>query len=216
LSEIMAKKIEEMDFYDLLNLSLDASRQEVERAYLQAVATYHEHALASYNVLSPQERNLILDKIEAAFETLADPQRRRAYDSTILPSRPEYQQKAYFRQSTVRLEIEDASKEEKFRDKVKSLFFFRKHRDSRTKEDGFELEANGRYYGEYLKLVRKNRGLSREQIATACNLSVALLEALEEENYSALPRGKDPASLLRLYARLLGLNPENGRGTNQD
>ena len=218
----MAKKTEEMDFYDLLNLSLDASPQEVEKAYLQAVATYHEEGLASYGVLSPQERKLILDKIEAAFETLADPQRRRAYDSMILPSRPEYQQKAYFRKSTARLEIEDASEEEKFWDKVKSLFFFRKRRKNGqnareiTTGEEFEPETNGRYYGEYLKLVRENRGLSREEIATASNLSVALLEALEEENYSALPRGKNPASLLRLYARSLGLNSENGRGTDRD
>lgn len=212
----MAKKIEELDFYDLLNLALDASPQEVEKAYLQAVATYHEQALASYGVLAPQERKLILDKIEAAFQTLAEPERRRAYDSTILPSRPEYQQRAYFRTSTVRLEIEDASEEEKFWDKVKSLFSFRKHRENRAIEAAFKLEANGRYYGEYLKLVRENRGLSREEIARSCNLSVALLEALEEDNYSALPRGKDPSSLLRLYARSLGLNSENGRATARD
>jgi len=219
---MMAKKIEEMDFYELLNLSLDASPQEVEKAYLQAVATYHEQALASYGVLSPQERKLILDKIEAAFQTLADPKRRRDYDSMILPSRPEYLQKAYFRKSTARLEIEDASEKENFWTKVKALFFFWKRRKNggiareTTAREDIEPEANGRYYGEHLKLVRENRGLSRKKIAAACNLSVALLEALEEENYGAIPRGKDPASLLRLYARSLGLNSENGRDTDRD
>ncbi len=212
----MTKKIEDLDFYELLNLSLDASAGEVEKAYLRAVATYHEEALASYGVLSPGERALILDRIEAAFSTLANPEKRKAYDSMILPSRPEYQKKAFFRKSTIRLEIEDASEEERPWDKIKSLFSFRKNRNNRAQEESMGLEANGRYYGEYLKLVRENRGLSREEIARDCDLSVALLEALEEENTSALPKGKDPASLLQLYARALGLDSENSRGKNRD
>ncbi len=219
---MLLKKIEDLDFYDLLNLPLDASPQEVENAYLKALATYHDGALASYGVLAPQERRLILDKIEAAFSTLANPERRRDYDSRILPHRPEYRQRAYFRKSTVRLEILDASEEERFWDKVKSLLFLRKRRkDGRNAREitirgEFGPEANGQYYGEYLKLVRENRGLTCEEIASTCNLSVALLEALEEENSSALPRGKDPSSLLLLYARSLGLNSENGRKTNRD
>ncbi|MDH7512516.1 MAG: helix-turn-helix domain-containing protein [Clostridiales bacterium] len=219
---MLPKKVEELDFYDLLNLPLDASPQEIEKAYLQALATYHDGALASYGVLAPQERRLILDKIEAAFSTLADTERRKDYDSRILPSRPEYRQRAYFRKSTIRLEIEDAGEKERFWDKVKCLLFLRKRRkDGRNAREitfraEFKPEANGRYYGEYLKLVRENRGLSREEIARDCNLSVAFLEALEEENTSALPRGKDPASLLQLYARALGLNSENGRSKNRD
>jgi hypothetical protein len=43
---------------------------------------------------------------------LADPAARKTYDSALQPLRPEFQQKAYFRKSTKRLEIEDASEED--------------------------------------------------------------------------------------------------------
>ncbi len=68
----MAKKIEEMDFYELLNLRLDATEQEILKAYDLAVATYHPDALASYGVLSAEERGEMLDRIEKAFQTLGD------------------------------------------------------------------------------------------------------------------------------------------------
>jgi len=219
LPEMFRKKIEEMDFYELLNLPLDAPAEEVEKAYLRAVATYHEGALASYGVLSPVERNLILERVEAAFQTLSDPDRRETYDAAIFPSRPECRQRAYFRKSTVRLEIEDAPRDGAGWDKVKSLFLRKRRKNGgKASQTGTGEESallpNGRYYGEYLKLVRENRGLSREDIAATSGLSAALLKDLEEENYSALPRGKDPSSLLQLYARSLGLDLENGGRTS--
>lgn len=214
----MTKKIEDMDFYDLLNLRLDASPKEVENAYLLAVATYHEEGLASYGVLSAEERQLILERIEEAFQTLANPETRKAYDSAILSSRPEFQQKAYFRKSTEKLEIEDASEEEKFWDRVKSWLippWRRKkkenHKDNKNGKDWLKLESDHYYYGEYLKRVRENRGISLEQIAGDCKISLSSLQALEEEDYDALPNGKDFHRLLNLYAKCLGLDSENGR-----
>ncbi len=47
----MVKSIKDLDFYELLNLDLDATRVEIENAYLLAVATYHKDGLASYGVL---------------------------------------------------------------------------------------------------------------------------------------------------------------------
>jgi DnaJ-class molecular chaperone len=214
----VAKKIENMDFYDLLNLRLDASQKEIENAYQLAVATYHEEALASYGVLSTEERRLILEKIEEAFQTLANPETRKAYNSAIQASRPEFQQKAYFRKSTEKLEIEDASKEGKFWDRIKSLLippWRRKkkenHKDKKDEKDWLTLESDHYYYGEYLKRIREIRGISLEQIAKDCKISLSSLRALEEEDYDSLPNGKDFHRLLRLYARCLGLDSDNGR-----
>ncbi|MEW5901590.1 MAG: hypothetical protein AB1715_09035, partial [Acidobacteriota bacterium] len=69
----MIRRIEELDFYDLLNLRIDASSEEVESSYLLAVATYHREAPASYGILAEKERRLILSRIEEAFHTLRDP-----------------------------------------------------------------------------------------------------------------------------------------------
>ena len=213
----MVKKIEDLDFYELLNLGLDATLVEIENAYLLAVATYHEEAMASYGVLSAEERGVILERIEEAFETLADPDKRKTYDARILPHRPESRQRAYFRKSTEKLEIEDAAEEQKFWARVKSSLLPRGLQRSRGRrgqrkngKDWLALQKDRYYYGEYLKSVREQRGLTLEEVARRSKISLALLTALEEEDDEGLPQGKDRVRMLQAYARSLGLDSANG------
>jgi curved DNA-binding protein CbpA len=209
----MVKRIEDLDFYELLNLSLDATRVEIENAYLLAVATYHGGATASYGVLSAEERRIILGRVEEAFETLAEPEKRKIYDARILPHRPEGSQRAYFRKSTEKMEIQDASEERKFWDRVKSSLLPRGPRRSRGRrgnrkngKDWLALQKDRYYYGEYLKSVRQQKGLTLEEIARRSKISRDLLTALEEEDENSLPRGKDRLRMLQAYARSLGLD----------
>jgi curved DNA-binding protein CbpA len=215
----VARKIKEMDFYDLLNLRPDATPKQVENAYLLAVATYHEDGLASYGVLSAAERQLILQRIEQAFQTLRDPAARKAYDAAVLAQGAEPRPKAYFRRTTEKLEIEDAAGEETLWGRLRARLvrsWPRKRKEGRPRpKNGKDrlalLEGGHYYYGEYLKRIRERRGISLERMAEDCLINSDLLRALEEENYDALPPGEDPSRLLSDYARCLGLNPENGR-----
>jgi len=214
----MVRKIEEMDFYDLLNLPLDASSKDIENAYLLAIATYHREGLASYGGLGDVDRRLMLDKVEEAFQTLRDPEKKKAYDPLVLPGHPEFQQRAYFRRSTRRLEIEDASEEEKLWDKIKAAVNPPRHRgDGRGHgENGDEREGlpeDFYYYGDYLKKVREKRGLSREDIAERCGISPARLESLEEESFPSLSHGEELLEGLKLYAKCLGLDSEDGQSS---
>ena len=214
----MIKKIEEMDFYDLLSLRIDASPKDVENAYLLAVTTYHQEGLASYGVLGDDDRGLMLDRVEEAFETLSDPEKKKAYDAIVLPRHPEFRQRAYFRRSTRRLEIEDASEDKRLWDKIRAVV-----KPSWIHGNGHGQSDNGGgrlrewlpedfyYYGEYLKMVRQKRGLTREQIAERCGVSPARIESLEEENSLSRPHGKELLENLKLYAKGLGLDSENGR-----
>lgn len=214
----MIKKIEEMDFYDLLNLRPDASPRDIENAYLLAIATYHQEGLASYGALGDVDRGLILDKIEEAFQTLRDPEKKKAYDPLVLPRHPEFQQRAYFRRSTRRLEIEDASEEENLWHKIKAAV-----NRSWRRRNGHEYSENGDarerlpgdfyYYGDYLKKVRERRGLSREDIAERCRISPERLESLEKESSPSLPHGEELLESLRLYAKCLGLDSEKARAS---
>jgi DnaJ-class molecular chaperone len=212
----MVKNIEDLDFYDLLSLSPDATQEEIEGAYLLALATYHEDALASHGLLSAEERRVMLDRIEKAFETLGNPEARRAYNAAIRPDRPEFQQRAYFRKSTERLEIEDVEEEEKSGNRLRSLIgsALRRNKNHRDPKDGRTwqaLQQSRYYYGEYLKRVREKRGLTLDELARSCEIEPTHLRALEAEDYDALPDGEALYNLLRRYARCLGLGSGNGR-----
>ncbi len=70
--------------YELLDLSPDASPQEIRAAYMRAKATYQKDSLALYSLMDPAEAQDMVQKIERAYQTLSHPDRKRVYDRNYL------------------------------------------------------------------------------------------------------------------------------------
>jgi DnaJ-class molecular chaperone len=100
-------KIEDMDHYEILNVSRTASFREIEKAFLIGKSAYSKDSLAHYTLLKDEERQQMLDRIEAAFMILGDEEKRQAYNENTLNKRDSYKEKAQFRQSTERMIFED-------------------------------------------------------------------------------------------------------------
>ena len=62
--------------------------------------------------------------------------------------------------------------------------------------------------GEQLKLARKSKNKSLEDISRDTNISKQYLEALEEDNYDVLPGSAYVRGFLSNYARCVGLDPK--------
>ncbi len=65
-----------------------------------------------------------------------------------------------------------------------------------------------RDFGEQLKRLREQRGISLREIADHTKLSVRALEALERNDISRLPGGIYSRGLVRAYAEQIGADPE--------
>ncbi len=117
------KKIEEMNHYEILQVEPTASQQEIEKAYHSEKTSYHVSSLAHYGLIDDEERIAALRKIEAAFQTLRIPRKRKNYDSKILKYKTESSEGAYFRNSTEKMIIEDGEKKTSLGQKIKQLFF---------------------------------------------------------------------------------------------
>lgn len=210
----MVKPLSELDFYEILDLRVDADRGEIERAYLRAVSTYHQDSLASYGVLSPEARESILKKIEEAFKTLSDPEKRKSYDALILPRRPEGRQRAYFRASTVKMEIEDAADRKTFWRRImvalRPLVFGHRRTGPTNGRERVTFGNELPYSGEELRILRLTKGLTLEEAARSLSVKSSLLRTLEEGRESCLPE-KKRFRLLREYARFLGLDAAENR-----
>ena len=63
-------------------------------------------------------------------------------------------------------------------------------------------------FGEELRKEREIRGISVEEIAAATKIRKGFLEALERNEFGALPAPAFTRGFVRAYARYLGLNPE--------
>ncbi len=67
-------------YYDVLDLPSDASPQEIREGYLKTKSAYHKDSPALYTLISQDERESMLQKIEEAYEILSSPEKRKEYD----------------------------------------------------------------------------------------------------------------------------------------
>jgi len=117
------KNVWEMDHYEILNLDRNATPQEIDRAYRLGKATYHPDSMAPYSLLSEEERQAVLERIEKAYRTLSHPKKRRLYDLQTLDAGKKSRESASFRKSTERLLIEDPAEEISLWRKLKYFLF---------------------------------------------------------------------------------------------
>jgi curved DNA-binding protein CbpA len=100
----MIKKIEDLNYYELLEVSPKATSQEIHRAYERVRRVYEPNSIALYSLFSPDETAAITQRIEDAYRTLVYEDNRKRYDALLkekereelpdippLPSEPAYQ-----------------------------------------------------------------------------------------------------------------------------
>jgi len=76
-------KFEELNYYEILEIPVNASSFEIRRAYRNDVEVYSDHSLLTYSLFSAEERVNILKKLEDAYNTLIDRTKRTAYDASL-------------------------------------------------------------------------------------------------------------------------------------
>lgn len=117
------KNVLEMDYYQLLNVDRSASLQEIERAYELCKATYRTDSIAYYSLLTEEERQRILNRIEEAYANLKDPTKRKNYDLLTFEGKSSPKGRAFFRRTTEKILIEDTIEKISIWKKIKYLLF---------------------------------------------------------------------------------------------
>ncbi|UCG13922.1 MAG: SH3 domain-containing protein [Deltaproteobacteria bacterium] len=77
------KKLEQSNYYDLLEVPYNASLLEIKKAYDIALSIYDDDSLATHSLFVKDEREEILENIESAFRTLIDDKKRASYDAIL-------------------------------------------------------------------------------------------------------------------------------------
>jgi DnaJ-class molecular chaperone len=77
------RNFEELNFYEILEISMDASPFKIKRAYKKALEVYDKESLLTYALFSDQERVDIIRRLEDAYNTLSDKSKRAAYDASL-------------------------------------------------------------------------------------------------------------------------------------
>lgn len=120
------KKIEDMNHYEILDIKRMASQDEIKNAYFMGKFTYGPDSISFHGLLSEEERKNISAKLEKAYRTLINPEKRREYDSKLPRDLTAFKKKSIFRQTTEKLIIEDARAKKRIVTKGRRKFMLRK------------------------------------------------------------------------------------------
>ncbi|MDH4161711.1 MAG: helix-turn-helix domain-containing protein [Nitrospirota bacterium] len=208
----MLKKIEDMNHYELLEVSPRATAQEIHKAYERIRKIYDPNSIALYSLFSPEETEIIRQRIEDAYRTLIYDENRRAYDLS-LRSLPDALPPDHPRQRTFATPLPPSPRTEPVRTPEPH------HQDPRPVPHAPETAAAQEplrsapaditeFTGPMLKMLREQRGLSVQNIADITKMSTRYIESIESENYQKLPARPYLRGFLVIYTKAVGYEPD--------
>lgn len=82
---------EQQTYYDLLEISPQASESEIKTAYMRMKNAYSKDSAATYSLVSSEDVEFLMSRLEEAFAILTSPEKRRVYDMNtgIIPKTDE-------------------------------------------------------------------------------------------------------------------------------
>jgi len=203
------KPLSEQDHYEALDVSPSATRDEIERAYHLAKATYADDSLAGYSVFSEGETPLLRERIEIAYRTLADAEARRAYDAEIAGAPRQRGRREPEPEPAPSLNAAAAAAAQAAAALGPEL-----HLPPPTTlageldEDDAEQDEDVEYDGPRLERLRTRRGIELDEIAGVTKVNPTYLRFIEEERFDDLPAAVYVRGFVKCYARCLGLDPD--------
>jgi flagellar biosynthesis protein FlhG len=194
------KPLSEQDHYEALDVQRGATREEIERAYHLAKATYADDSLAGYSAFEEGDAALMRERIELAYRTLSDSEVRRAYDLelSLHPSRAAVPHEP---------EIARAVAVEPLPERAPAPMLPPATRLTDFEDDESEPE-DAEYDGSRLQRLRERRGIEIDEIAGVTKVNPTYLRFLEEERFDDLPAAVYVRGFLKSYARCLGLDAD--------
>ena len=185
VAEPIALVPEEPNLYDVLWTHRGASDEEVRRAYKRQRQIYQPGSLPLTSLLSEEQLQRELARVEEAHDTLLDPLRRRAYDISTFPE-----------------EEQVASERNPIVDSALAA-----ERRMLRQELSREIHAETEFHGALLRKVRESMGIELGEIARHTKISTGYLEAIEAEEYANLPALVYTRGFVQQVARFLELDP---------
>lgn len=176
------KALEEQDFYEVLGVEKGDSEQEIRRSIRRVKEVYDHDSMVVQGLYSEQELVQVRRKIEEAYITLLDADKRRKYDLRLFPS-------AVSKGNVI-------GKEEK------------KELVETVKSSLDEFDKNTQFSGETLKKIREHRGIELREISDKTKISIWQLQAIESQSWDKMPALVYLKGFLKEYAKTLGLPVE--------
>ena len=195
------KPFSEQDHYEILEVSRDATLEEIERSFRMAEATYADDSLAGYSVFGEGDAQAIRERIEIAYRVLSDGETRNAYDAALAAGVPYV---APSKEPPPEIELPELPDLPDLSAVVAKSKAFQ--RTMPIDELDVLEDDSGEFDGARLRRSRLHRGMELEDIAGVTKISPTYLRFIEEERYAELPAPVYVRGFVTAYAECVGLD----------
>ncbi len=188
---------EQLNYFDLLEVDPGASDEEIRRAHRRQREMYAPESMAIAGLYAPDGLEAVQRRIEDAYDTLLDAERRHAYDLDLFPSgvparrgTPPGVPLAVGAASTPATGIAAAAVEpppERLPEPI--------------------ITPDTEIDGPLLRRLREARGVALADSAARTKVGASHLRAIEDERWEALPAEVYLRGFLVEFARYLRLEP---------
>ncbi len=193
---VVTGRVSRESFYEILNVSPTSTNSEIRESYIRLKSAFSGHSQALYSLMTDEQAQGTLARIEEAFRILNDDARRQMYDrqhgfaASVAESeaRPAVAQIEKPMTAAVSLTAATASKEE-IRERMQKII---------AESDPSD--------GDMYRRLREAANVSEKEMQERTKVSIAYIHALESNGFERLPQAVFVKGFLRSYLKYLGLN----------
>jgi curved DNA-binding protein CbpA len=211
----MLRRLSEQDYYQVLEVSYDASSEQIQGAYEEAREIYSHDALVTGSILSDQERRRAFERVAEAYQTLIAEESRRLYDESIGIARPKRAPKTLAEPAFPSAEpaptADRAGSAERPEGAADSEEEGERRPTPRPPEPRvcpIQLGLTEEATGDFLRRARESLGLDLATISEETKIGRSVLEYIEGERLDRLPAPIYLRNFTLQIARCLGLDEE--------
>jgi flagellar biosynthesis protein FlhG len=174
-----------MNLYDVLGLSRTAADDEIRRAYKRQREIFRDNSFPVVSIVSDKDLRDEQARIEEAYDTLLDPNRRRTYDLSTFPD-----------------DVKGAEAPLRRLDEAQAAELA-----MLQAEVAREITAETQFTGSLLRRVRESQGVEIADIAQRSKISASHIRAIEAESPAELPALVYVQGFVTEIAKYLRLDP---------
>ncbi len=184
------RALEEASHYETLEISEDASLEEVDKAYRILREAYETESLALYSVFSDGDAAVLRENIEEAYRVLSNFSLRAEYDAGRGNEKKQ-----------MPVELDPVRSDEDPGSHLAPLG------SSPSVDAEIEEPEDGRWDGASLRRARAYAGMELEDIAEITKVGIRVLRQIEEDAFDDLPATVYVRGFVTSYARTVGIDP---------
>ena len=199
------KTFEGENHYQILQVPVNAGAADIRRAYREALAIYEEESIATYSLFSAEQRAVLLQAIEKAFDTLIDEDKRAAYNQMLIDSGQ--MEAAVFSQQDQRKLAAYSDTPVTSKEKSLSQWVEKKANAPEIHELIETIRTKEMISGRDLKQLREALGIEYSEIYAITRITSTVLNMIETDRFGDLPAEIYLKQFLKGYAEILRIDP---------